>query len=135
MNEDKRLRMGRVEEWNVFSENVEKHIKTYTIGQYGDLQIGGDGDQMQKASLKDIQMNLKRYINRMDSNSRGKEEAIRDLLKVAHYAAILWGKYQRNEIIEYIENDDIFKIKRSDIDISNIDKHIEDYGKWCLKHD
>ena len=31
-------------------------------------------------------------MNRMDSNSRGELEATRDLLKIAHYASLVWCK-------------------------------------------
>lgn len=53
---------------------------------------------MQAASLEDIQMNLRRYVNRMNSNARGKTESLRDLNKIAHYACIVWNKYIRGEI-------------------------------------
>lgn len=91
---------GRVAEWSEFFEICKAHIRDYTVPQYGDMDLENPekGDQMQSATLEDIQMNLRRYVNRMNSNARGKEEAVRDLVKIAHYACILWGKYNRGEI-------------------------------------
>lgn len=91
---------NRGKEWLEFSQKVFEHIEKYTVPQYGDLNFENPtlGDQMSSASLEDIQMNLKRYINRLNSNSRGPVESLRDLFKIAHYAAIIFGKYQRGEI-------------------------------------
>lgn len=71
------------------------------------------GDQMQAASLEDIQMNMRRYVNRMNSNSRGQVEAIRDLTKMAHYSAILWGKYMRGELEQKTYEDVNLKIDQT----------------------
>lgn len=90
----------RSDEWESFSSKVFYHIRKYTVPQYGDMNLEDPrkGDQIQSASLDDIKMNLLRYVNRLNSNARGKEEAIRDLYKIAHYACILYGKYERKEI-------------------------------------
>lgn len=71
-----------------FSLDVLNHIESYTVPQYGDK----GSDQMTTASLEDIQHDMKRYINRMLSNARGKEETKRDMLKIAHYAQIARDK-------------------------------------------
>jgi len=88
---------NRGNEWIEFSKTVLNHIDTYTVPQYGDANWDHPekGDQMQTASLEDMQMNLKRYINRLNSNARGKIEALRDLNKIAHYACLIWGNYDR----------------------------------------
>jgi hypothetical protein len=91
-----RDKITRLSEFEDFVTVVKHHIKTYTIPQYGDYP----NDQMTTASIFDIKMNLLRYVNRIGSNSRGKNEAIRDTYKFAHYAAILWGKYTREEGLE-----------------------------------
>ena len=90
----------RSDEWKYFSSRVLNHIEKYTVPQYGDMNLENPekGDQMQSASLDDVKMNLLRYVNRLNSNARGYEEAIRDLYKIAHYACILYGKYERKEI-------------------------------------
>jgi len=97
---------NRVDEWDSFSNAVREHILTYTKKQYGDINLddSNKGDQLQNAKLDELQNNMKRYVNRMQTNSRGEVEAIRDLLKLSHYAAITWGKYQRNEIDTYKDN-------------------------------
>lgn len=115
----------RFSEWEEFSKAVEDHILTYTKKQYGDINLddSNKGDQLQNASIDDLQVNMKRYVNRMKTNSRGESEAIRDLLKLAHYAAITWGKYQRNEIDIY-RNKNI-ELKESDLNIDKINEIIK----------
>jgi len=97
---------NRIDEWVEFSKAVDNHIRSYTIKQYGNINMddSNKGDQLQNASLEDLQVNMKRYVNRMLTNSRGETEAIRDLLKLAHYSAVTWGKYMRNEISHYKTN-------------------------------
>lgn len=101
---------NRGKEFMDFVYEVVKHIETYTVPQYGDADWDNpeNGDQMQSASIEDIQMNLKRYMNRMLSNARGKKETIRDLHKISHYAAIAWGKYKRGELI--LDDETIIKL-------------------------
>ncbi|MDR1659318.1 MAG: hypothetical protein LBR94_03120 [Desulfovibrio sp.] len=78
-------------EWAAFTVRVLKHIEEYTIPQYGDAP----GDQASKFTEHDIAVNIQRYVNRLESNARGPEEAQRDLLKIAHYCAILYFKRQK----------------------------------------
>jgi hypothetical protein len=80
----------RGKEWNNFSRIVARHIEGYTVPQYGDAP----DDQASKFSEQDIIANIRRYVNRMESNARGPEEAQRDLLKIAHYCAMLYFKRQ-----------------------------------------
>ena len=79
---------GRLAWWDEFSAAVREHVTDYTIPQYGDYPY----DQMSEASIEDIKHNITRYLNRMKSNIRGPVEAERDLLKIAHYASIIWSK-------------------------------------------
>ena len=72
-------------EWQNFSANVLQHIIDYTIPQYGDM---GD-DQASDFTLPEIQMNMKRYVNRITSGQRGLTEQLRDAKKLAHYACFL----------------------------------------------
>lgn len=125
----------RYSEWKEFSKAVEDHILTYTKKQYGDINLddSNKGDQLQNASLDDLQMNMKRYVSRMKTNSRGEPEAIRDLIKLAHYAAITWAKYQRGEIDTYrtekieLEKNDFSKINQilDSNDVKKIVFHLE----------
>lgn len=96
----------RIKEWDEFSNAVRNHIISYTEKQYGDLNFSepDKGDQLQNASIDELQTNMRRYINRMKTNSRGEVEAIRDLLKLSHYSAITWAKYMRGEIPIYKTN-------------------------------
>lgn len=124
---------NREKEWIDFSEQVKDHIINYTLMQYkdADWENPENGDVMQHSSIEDIQQNLRRYVARMNSNARGEVEAIRDLLKIAHYAAIVWGKYMRKEISTE-------KIETLNLD-SSLDeetkKRIENLIKDCLYGD
>ena len=71
-------------QWTAFSRRTLEHIEEYTVPQYGDLP----NDQASQFTLSEIQMNLKRYINRMGSGARGPEETLRDTFKIAHYACL-----------------------------------------------
>lgn len=75
----------RVKEWQNFAELVEDHIINYTIPQYGDYP-----DNVSKNWGVDyIKAALDRYTSRIGKNVRGDIEAIRDCLKIAHYACML----------------------------------------------
>jgi hypothetical protein len=86
-------KITRLSELKEHQKLVEDHLVNYTVPQYGDYPE----DQMTSASIYDIKMNLLRYVNRIGTNARGQEEAVRDTYKISHYAAILWGKYIRGE--------------------------------------
>jgi hypothetical protein len=82
---------NRSREWAEFAALALQHIEEYTVPQYGDAP----DDQASGFSEHDIAANMRRYVNRLESNARGPEEAQRDLLKIAHYCAILYFKRQR----------------------------------------
>ena len=86
---------SRGKEWTYFADDVLNHIEEYTVPQYGDYP----DDQLTTFSIEEIGAQLKRYNSRIDSNSRGFEEAARDCLKIAHYACVL-----RSKIIELHAN-------------------------------
>ena len=75
-------------EWNDFSHSVFDHVEKYTVPQYGDMP----NDQASAFTAEEIAMNMKRYLNRVNSGQRGEEEARRDCLKLAHYACLLYNK-------------------------------------------
>ena len=77
----------RGKDWLAFSALVLGHIENYTVPQYGDKP----GDQLEEFSIHDIQVQLKRYVNRIGVGARPGERQ-RDMLKIAHYAGVLWGK-------------------------------------------
>ena len=79
----------RLKEWEAFSPLVLKHIEKYANAQYGDKGT----DQLTTFTPADIKAQLVRYTNRIGSGVRGKEEELRDCLKMAHYACALYWKY------------------------------------------
>lgn len=81
-------RSNRGKEWLRFSALVAAHIEAYTVPQYGDTP----DDQASGFSEQDIAANIRRYMNRLESGARGPVEAQRDLLKIAHYCAMLYFK-------------------------------------------
>lgn len=81
--------MNRLKEWQEFSKQVETHITNYANIQYGNP--GGD-EQIDSFSLEDCWQNMQRYYNRRNSSVRGKTETQRDVLKVAHYAQVIYTK-------------------------------------------
>jgi hypothetical protein len=83
----------RGKEWKSFAKIVAGHIEEYTVPQYGDMP----DDQASAFSEHDIAVNLQRYVNRLEGNARGLEEAQRDLLEIAHYCAMLYFKRSKEE--------------------------------------
>jgi len=79
----------RGDQWTQFAyDEVYKHIEDYTVPQYGDMPH----DQVSEFTVEDFKTNLKRYVNRIGVGARGKKEALRDCLKIAHYACLLYFK-------------------------------------------
>lgn len=89
--------MDRLGEWMKFSFQVSKHILKYCIPQYAD-----DNEEMDEAgcwtSAQCIE-SIRRYVKRFGKNARGPKEALRDMLKIAHYACIAYFKL-REELKE-----------------------------------
>lgn len=113
--------------WSIFSEEVERHISDYTVPQYGDFPE----DQMTSATETEILHNIKRYVERYGSNARGNKETDLDLLKIAHYASILWGKRMgfeaemkkllestEAEIAEELDKDILTAVEESEVALS-----------------
>lgn len=72
-----------------FVEALSKHVVEYTIPQYKDMP----DDLIQKYPASYCMDQAMRYISRMDSNARGAEEEVRDLLKIAHYSVLAHMKF------------------------------------------
>lgn len=79
-------------EWGAFSALVAEHIEEYAVPQYGDKPH----DELEKFTEHDIAMNLWRYVKRIETGQRGPVEAQRDLIKIAHYCAVLYFKREKN---------------------------------------
>lgn len=69
--------------WILFCTMVGTHIREYTVPQYGDYP----NDNLASFTADDCKREIKKYVARFDSNSRGEKEALLDLVKIAHYAA------------------------------------------------
>lgn len=80
--------MTRLERWDLFSEQVRRHIVQYANPQYAN---GGE-EQIDSFSPEDCWKHIDRYSNRSNSAVRGPMEQLRDTCKVAHYAAEIYLK-------------------------------------------
>ena len=81
-------------EWDEFARIVGRHVEEYTVPQYGDAP----DDPLSSYSEDDIVLQIKRYVNRLGTNARGPAEARRDLLKLAHYAGVLYMVTQKVDL-------------------------------------
>lgn len=80
---------NRVQQWEHFDEQMHRHIEQYTRQQYGTK----DGnEQIDNFTVEDCWRSIERYYNRRGKNARGPVEELRDLLKIAHYAQLLYDK-------------------------------------------
>jgi len=84
---------NRATQWANFSLEVYNHIENYTVPQYGDFP----NDQANNFKVRDVVQNMRRYLNRMETNQRGTVERHRDCYKLAHYACILMQKIMEEE--------------------------------------
>ena len=82
----------RAIEWSKFSKRVFNHIESYTVPQYGDK----GSDQCSEFSEADFITQMKKYLNRYGKNSREGQQRL-DLLKIAHYAGMLYAKLSEKE--------------------------------------
>jgi hypothetical protein len=79
---------NRYKMWEEFAREVGDHVESYTVPQYGDYP----NDQITNWTTSDFKTTIIRYANRMGNNARGDKEALRDMLKIAHYASMAWHK-------------------------------------------
>jgi len=80
---------NRLEQWKDFCNQMEKHIVEYTQVQYGNT----DGnEQVDNFTPDDCWQNMLRYFNRRKTSVRGSKEKLRDVIKIAHYAQLLYDK-------------------------------------------
>ena len=83
---------NRIKGWNHFAEQVNRHVVQYTIPQYGN---DAGNDQASNFSMEDCVQQMLTYINRRNIRVRGNIEAMRDWLKVAHYAQFIYDILQK----------------------------------------
>lgn len=77
------MKSGKIEQWRQFSALVEKHIDQYVIEQYGDFP----DEHIEGMSIEQIKGKMSSYVQRIGTilRTRGKQEAARDILKIAHF--------------------------------------------------
>jgi len=78
----------RTQEFLRFAEIVTDHVENYAVPQYGDAP----NDQVEAWTAAQCMDSVKRYSNRFESNARGRLETLRDIVKIAHYACLIFGK-------------------------------------------
>ena len=79
--------------WVIFSTVVGLHLREYAVPQYGDAPT----DQLYSWTPDQCMKQIGKYVARMDSNARGDQENLTDLLKIAHYASVAWLKLRGYE--------------------------------------
>lgn len=82
------IKSNRGRMWSIFADEVANHVENYTVKQYGDFpedQASGWDEHL-------IKEQIQKYLNRLDSNQRDDMDANMDLIKIAHYAQIIWSK-------------------------------------------
>jgi len=84
---------AKVRQWVKFNAEVMDHIEDYVIPQYGDYP----DPAVEGWTQKDIKSFLEKYVQRIDAGARGRVEAERDCLKIAHYACYLYGKLKEGK--------------------------------------
>lgn len=79
---------SRLEEWKQFEVEVFRHIRDYTIPQYGDMTE----DMASTFTKSDFDTQIAKYVTRQRNGggSRGQTEDMRDYLKIAHYACMAY---------------------------------------------
>jgi|ADurb_Ile_01_Slu_FD_contig_21_1786864_length_668_multi_3_in_0_out_0_3 hypothetical protein len=83
----------RVGEWDAFSDLVRRHITDYTIPQYGDK----GHDELMKWDPEACINAVSKYVRRFGNNARGEQEVLRDMLKIAHFAAVAYWKMKEKK--------------------------------------
>jgi hypothetical protein len=79
--------MKKINQWEAFSKEMQSHIKEYANKQYGDFP----DKTIAKYDIVKIQAKLEAYVDRIGKGARGKDEEIRDCLKIAHFACYLFN--------------------------------------------
>ena len=88
-------------QWNRFSDIVNSHIGDYAANQYGDFP----DKTIAKFTGEKIQGKLEAYVDRIGKGVRGPEEAIRDCLKIAHFACYLYAMLTKGDCQDLLVDD------------------------------
>lgn len=79
--------------WVIFATVVGTHLREYAVPQYGDAP----DDTLSSWTPEQCISHIRKYAARFGTNSRGSEEDLTDLLKIAHYASVTWLKLRGYE--------------------------------------
>jgi hypothetical protein len=79
----------RYEKWKKFEPKVIRHLTEYCDKQYPTSDPDND---LNNWSIPDLKAHMKAYVNRIGTTQRGPEQAKEDMLKLAHFACIIWNK-------------------------------------------
>ena len=90
----------REKQWIEFSDRVAKHLREYTVPQYGDV---GE-DEITGYTIEDCVNQVSKYTKRYGSQSRDGQQEL-DFVKMAHYIQCAWEKY--GNLKEVNETDDL----------------------------
>lgn len=82
--------LDRIGDWQRFHEQMLLHIEQYAKKQYENEDH--TKDQVGAWTSADCVKSMERYFNRHGKNLRGPKEALRDMLKIAHYAQLGYDK-------------------------------------------
>lgn len=93
MAKDSEGRFFREVQWDIFAVKVAKHVREYTIPQYGDFP----DDKVSNYTMADCLREIAKYCHRnvQGTNMRGGIEAKRDMVKIAHYACLALSKMRQ----------------------------------------
>ena len=83
----------RGDEWVKFAELVHDHIESYTVPQYGDAPDDRAADFTPEYCMTEA----KKYCLRHFSGQRGRDDLMRDLFKLAHFACLCHAKETASE--------------------------------------
>lgn len=99
---------AKVLQWRWFSSLVEKHIYQYVIAQYGDLP----DEHIEGMSIEQIKGKISSYVQRIGNilKTRGRKEAARDILKIAHFCCYQLDKM----VVEYDLKPEDFELELFD---------------------
>jgi hypothetical protein len=80
---------NRSAKWIKFAENMPSHLLHYCDEQYPTTDPDNDLDNW---TIEDVKAHMKTYVGRIGSTQRGSEQAKEDMIKLAHFASIIWNK-------------------------------------------
>jgi hypothetical protein len=90
-------------QWRKFANEVERHLREYTVPQYGDV---GE-DAITDYSAGDCILQVEKYAKRFGTQSRDGQQEL-DFLKIAHYVQCASEKYEPESFEDGSEGIELF---------------------------